>query len=186
MTEIRAWWKADPTERYWIEFDRDREVGGQLQAPRADDPTKSKWPWKMLEETQVGDIVIHWRSSHAADQSQIVGWSVIADEPTVGHFAWDAVRDDSDYGRSLGTIVPLTSFHPLDRPVWARDLRDSADDIMTVRDDLQARYGSPLYFPLTIRNQRLSGIQGYFTKFPRELLPIIAKHGDLELPETLA
>ena len=69
---LDRWWLGDPSERFWLEVgDRGADLGADLNAPAANEVGGRFWSYDLLEEVEVGDVVLHNdRSEHA-----IHGWA---------------------------------------------------------------------------------------------------------------
>src|SRR5688572_23542829 len=106
---LDRWWLGDPSERFWLEVgDRGADLGADLNAPTANEVGGRFWSYDLLEEVEVGDVVLHYdRGEHA-----ILGWSRVVGRAWPDEVVW-AARGTYARGRNIqphrrpGRRVPL-------------------------------------------------------------------------------
>jgi hypothetical protein len=57
---IRAWWKDDPQERYWLETTERRDLGADLNAPQSNHRGDEYWSYSLVRAVRDGDVVFHY------------------------------------------------------------------------------------------------------------------------------
>jgi hypothetical protein len=102
-------------------------------------------------------VIFHW----SVREGQFVGASLVAGPARV-----IGEGDDAQY------YVDLAGFTPLAVPVDLRVLRDKADWIYEMRDELERRHGRPLSLPFQFTSDRsqFRFMSNYFAKMPADLV----------------
>ncbi len=127
--------------------------------------------------------MLHYLTS-ADGGPAIVGWSEATDGPSTGTITWQA---RGTRGRERGHpttgpswFVPLGGLHEFATTVRGRDLDVIEDEVFALRADLEAKYGTPVYFPFfQYRPGEIRAQQGYLAKFPVELLDLLPELADV-------
>ncbi|MEV6305873.1 hypothetical protein AB0M02_41105 [Actinoplanes sp. NPDC051861] len=155
------WWEGDKAERFWVEIRWQDGIGTQLWAPTLDEKGKQN-PWYDLVSTVVaGDVIYHWNTV----EMRFVGRSKAAS---------DARVEPAETGQAF--IVDLEEFTPLRADLSLGYLRLHADELYSLRDELDATYeGRPLYLPWQFYEDRsqFRSMSNYFTKIPRRAVSIL-------------
>jgi hypothetical protein len=162
------WWDDLPAERYWVEIRKVPDIGTSLYCPMADEDGGVD-PWyELVASVRAGEVIYHWN----AREHRFVGRSIAAT---------DAVEDAA---RSTYR-VPLEDFTPIESEVSLQNVRDRAEDIYSLRDDLLRTHGRPLYLPFQFKSDRtqLGFMSNYFAKLPERL--VVSLFGDGGLAEGL-
>lgn len=155
-----------------------REVLGEnLLAPKLDGAGREQWSYSLVSEVRSGDRVLHYRTNDSGGAA-IVGWSEAKDGPSTGTITWQArgTRGRERGGPTTGPswFVPLGGMHGFSTTVRGKDLDVLESELFQLRDDLEARYGKPVYFPFfQYRPGEIRAQQGYLVKFPVELLDLL-------------
>ncbi|QNI35874.1 hypothetical protein [Edaphobacter albus] len=174
MAGIHSWWKSEDKERFWLEVTRRPDIGSNLKAPQAGENGQEHWSYSLIKHLRPGDVVFHYDGN----VQQIVAQSKVVGEHWGDEVLW-AARGTS--ARSAG-IEPhtrpgwyhgLEAFNRLNHPVDLEMIRAKKGAIKVIIDDLQTRYGSPLYFPFEVSNRPMRPLQGYLFKFPHALVNLL-------------
>lgn len=167
------WWSDDPTENLFMEITNRSDMGTDLKAPRTARHGALTPGYSLIEAVRLGDLVVHYSSTAEA----IVGVSLVAGPTEPAPIFWAArgsyARQAGEGPRWLpGTRVPLERFTPLPTPISLENLRQSEDEIMAIRADLEQQFpGHSLYFPWTpYSGGPMRTFQSYLVKFPRAVL----------------
>ena len=151
------WWDSDSKERFWVEIRHVEGIGTYLRCPLVRENGQPD-PWYALVATvDVGDIVFHW----SVREGQFVGASLVAEPARV-----TGSGEDAEY------FVELVGFTPLPVAVDLRTLREKADWIYGLRDELERRHGRPLRLPFQFTQDRsqFRFMSNYFAKMPAALV----------------
>lgn len=152
------WWDGNPDERHWVEIRRLPGLGHSLASPTLDkDGQQNAW-YTLLGTVSAGEMVYHYN----ARESRFVGRSVTAGKAHIDLKA--------------GWIeVPLRDFTPIVATVDLRTLRETAEHIYKLRDQLASNFGGPLYLPFQFTKNRdqFRMLSNYFAKMPAELVSML-------------
>jgi hypothetical protein len=165
---LNTWWNGDPDQRYWMEIATE-DVGHRLIAPKGEDI----WSYDLVSQVQPADRVLHWKNQAILGWSEVTG--PVAVEP---EYTW---QPRGTAGRALpgprttpGWTVPLGGLHPFTPPVTTATLQALKVNLMTLRADLEAQHGKPVYFPFYLYGgTQIRAQQGYLVKLPAELLDVV-------------
>ena len=120
---------------------------------------------------QAYEVIYHWN----AREHRFVGRSI----------AEEAAVEDTAAGRYS---VALRNFTPIAADINLDEVRARADALYSLRDELQAKYGKPLYLPFQFKKDRskLAFMSNYFAKLPAAMVPLLFDDDGLaekQLPE---
>jgi hypothetical protein len=192
--EINAWWRHDPSERYWLEITDRADLGTDLFAPQADYRGRPYWSYNLVTAVQADDVVLHWHKNLAGVPA-IVSWSIASGVPEQATIVWQArgtvgrrtVRREAEPAWRM----PLREFTPLLAPVTQDELRRDEPQLRAVYQDLAERHTGPLYFPFAFSDKRpVRAAQGYLVKMPAHVidvfreLALVPRANQLRLPST--
>lgn len=176
---IDPWWAGHGDERYWMEITLRDDLGGDLMAPQHNAHGKEVWHYSLVQYTEPGDIVFHWHQDWVGEPA-IVGWSEVVGPLSSDSMEWQA---RGTYGRARGHsdelpnwVMPLGGLHEFDRPVTRRILNERFDEVASAIEG--KKYG-PFY---KYRSDELRAFQGYLTKFPAALVPLVRRLSRTKLP----
>lgn len=186
LVEMREWWADDPAERYWIEITDRVDLGANLLAPTTDHSGNPTWSYSLVSHVRPGDLVLHWWKQGTHPKA-VVAYSRAVAEAEDSDIEWVA---HGTYGRGRQAttrpawLVRLDDFTELDEPITLDQLRALEPTVRTVRDQLLAEHGDPLFFPFALSDKRpLRTTQGYLAKFPRALIDALPElSAALEMP----
>lgn len=172
--EFNRWWVDNPDEVYWLEVTDREDIGVDLNAPQQRDDGREYYGYSLITEVREGDIVFHYHK----DKGAIVAWSKASGSYWSDNVIWGA----------RGTAARLAGVRPYLRAGWRHglegiqllrpdvrleELRDRQEAIQAIRDQLEQKYGSSLYFPFEASSRRdLRPTQAYLTKLPFDVLAL--------------
>lgn len=179
---INTWWTQDTGERYWMEINNRDSVGKNLIAPKVNDRGLSEWSYETVSHVRPGDVVLHWRKTEG---SALTGYSHCSVAAFDFFLKW---QSRGTYGRTHAFVgeeeaweALLQGYREFERPVDLARIRQLELAVRSVRDDLTATYGSPLYFPFALSDRRpIRAAQAYLVKFPAALVEAIPELRELE------
>jgi hypothetical protein len=164
-----GWWRANATERFWLESTDRTDVGVDLRAPERDESGKANWRYTLFKDAQVGDLVFHYHKPHEA----IIGASRISGPWFARPIVW-AARGTFARAKGVkphqrpGYVVPLSDYTPLPIPLRLDTLRGDKERIERITASLQAEHPrKALYFPFELGSRPIRPLQGYAFKLPR-------------------
>lgn len=168
---VRAWWRDDLNERFWLEASHRPDRGTDLRAPAANKDGRPYWSYELVREVEAGDVVFHYD----ADAMAITHWSLATGDRWVQDAWWSALGT-----ASRGTPQSLQPhwFCGLHGPFRVTPRLERADLVAqaraseTIRAGLKARVGASPYFPFQHRADGLRISQGYLFKVPAELVAL--------------
>lgn len=185
MADVNDWWSGDPAERFWLVNEKwpGADDEGEIIAPRHHNNGKLSTYDRLCQSTSVNDIVLHYWN-HWTKKQAIMWWSRITSAPWQGELdkAYTNLDTPDLCVPALG--VNYRIIHRLDEPITLEQLRDVGTELRSLRDDLQERYGNPIYFPwqFTRTNSRLQPRQTYLSKLPAAAVSILEGLGGFEIP----
>jgi hypothetical protein len=122
-------------------------------------------PWyELVKAARRDEIVYHYDSNQMA----FIGRSTVDREAE-----YRLLDDEPSY------VVRLKDFEPLSSAVSLASVRTHADDIYTIRDELNTRYQSILYLPFQFKKDRsqLAPMSNYCAKLPSEMARLLFENG---------
>ncbi|GAA1467747.1 hypothetical protein [Microbacterium thalassium] len=168
---INDWWRDRPEERYWMIAPSRGIVGDALMAPVASDDRRFEWSHELVGFTEPGDTLFVW------DRTL----------PVPGIGAW---------GRILGPLsqteaprrgehmlqwrMPISDTLRLASPITLPALRRIGDEIVAIRDDVEALTDGPVYFPFIGSADTLAPAPAYIAKIPRDLVALLSSRFGFE------
>jgi hypothetical protein len=174
---INRWWDGKPDERYWMEITDRPNLGANLLAPTSAKGGKETFSYTLVDHVQEGDVVFHWWSANKPPA--IVAKSTVSGHPFRSRIRWAARSLNSGGERTTAAFeAPLDRFTELDKPVTLGDLRVVESQLRSIRDDLSAAVGNPIYFPWAFSDKRpLRTTQGYLVKLPAAVVAMLGLQG---------
>jgi len=183
---INAWWLPEPRQRFWMEATRRDDLGNALRAPVGGIEDQPVWNYELVTFAEPGDIVFHWHTA-LVGRPAIVGWSTIIGPQYEGDFEWSpagGANKDVVLPPRPHYVMPLGGLHWLPRPITIDDLTTIRGGVIACRLELEARIKGPSYFPFNKYGvDGIRAMQGYFTKFPAELVDILQEHFELDVAD---
>jgi hypothetical protein len=174
------WWQGEPDERYWLEITDRSDLGVDLNAPQLDEAGHEYWGYSLIRDINPGDVVFHYHR---------VARAVVAASRAVGEVWSDEVLWGAHGTVARGAhVIPyprpgwrlaVEDFLPLPAPVTLRDLRDSEESVLDVREALANKHPrASLFFPFELSSRRpLRPTQAYLTKLPAALVTTFSQLG---------
>ena len=188
---ISAWWSGSEDQRYWMEA-TDRDVLGEdLRAPITGNAGLPIWHYELVSHVQPGDVVFHWHAT-LMGKPALVGWSVATGplrkelHTWIAHAGAGAGSQETAVPRP-NWVMPLGGVHLFEKPIGGDELSAIRESILDLKPDQQAASTSFRYFPFTkYGTDRLRAAQAYATKFPRELVELLATQLGLDFDVDVA
>lgn len=176
MVVRNPWWISEPEQRYWMEITHRpyKEIGTNLHCQ-----VRPVVMDELVEYVQPGDRILHWKKGSSGVEAAIVGWSEATGPPA-------RTLDPYDDGPEIPCwTVTLGGLQPFPRPVPSSSLLPLLDQLMDLREQLQAEHGKSIYFPF-VRHIRdgeslIYAPEGYFIKFPVELFDLVPGIGSARI-----
>lgn len=174
MAGIHTWWTSDDKERFWLEVTRRPDIGSNLKAPQNGENGLPHWSYSLITYLRPGDVVFHYDGN----SQQIVARSKVVGEYWDDEVLW-AARGTSARSAGIephtrpGWYLGLEEFSRLRRSVNLETVRASKAAIKELIEGLQARFGSPLYFPFELSDRPMRPMQGYLFKLPQALVGLL-------------
>lgn len=175
---INNWWDSDPDEVYWMEIRQEPlGLGEYLRAPKAGADGNTSWSYELTSYVQPGDKVFHWHKT-ASGEPGIIGWSEAVGPIESMIWSWQA---RGTHGRERGEPIVgptwnmrLTGYTVFERPITRTELNAHRADVLGVLDAVARVQGKPTYAPFqNYGGRELRAQQGYLTKFPAALVPLL-------------
>ena len=144
------WWDGMPSERFWVEIRKVPGIGEEIYTSIINSRGRHDPRWDLVSTLKTGQVVFHYD----ADESRFVGFSTVAEDArTVG----DKYR------------ARLTGFRAIEEVVGLQRLREVADELFVIRDEMVAQYGRPLFLPFqfTADRTQFRMLSNYFTKISK-------------------
>jgi hypothetical protein len=170
--QVNAWWSGDPRQRFWLEITDRPDIGVDLHCPQRDAAGNRNTGYSLIWWVEIGDVVFHYSLNERA----IVAWSRAAGGVTEAPTVWlshrAATRRRLQVARAQpGWWLDVDGPFPLERPLSLAQLRERADDVRAVAEQLRADYPGSLYFPFFFwGGSELRPMQPYLNKLPAELV----------------
>jgi hypothetical protein len=181
IVAINEWWADDPEQKYWMEATRRPIVGEDVRAPTAGTKGQVVWSYELVRFAKPGDIVFHWRTNDTGDR-RLIGWSEVTGIEHLEDDLWAPQTSPDEPVMKPHWVVPLGGLHEFAVPVRLNDVRAHQQEVLGVASALIAEYGDSIYFPFNGHgSDPLRAFQGYFTKFPRELVEVLGQYFDLSV-----
>ena len=145
MLRIHNWWQDRPSECYWLEVTRRRDIGENLKAPQTNEHDGEFWSYSLLEEIRDGDVVYHYDGIAQA----IVARSVASGIAWEDELVW-AARGLSARAASIlphprpGWYFGLERFEKLPVAITLADIRKRVDGLRSLKASLEEEVGGPL------------------------------------------
>jgi hypothetical protein len=185
---INEWWAGQAHQRFWMEATDRNDLGDALRAPIGGSEGQSVWNYDLVAHTHPGDIVFHWHTTLFKSPG-LVGWSEVLGPLQEEQHMWKPKAGPASKGQGtlqMHWVMPLGGLHLLDRPILISDIRTLRDQILGLRVELEGTITGPSYYPFNKYDSpgsvpNIRAMQGYFTKFPAELVELLSQHYDLEL-----
>jgi len=174
MAGIHTWWESDDKERFWLEVTRRPDIGSNLKAPQNGENGLPHWSYSLITHLRPGDVVFHYDGN----SQQIVAHSRVVGEHWNDEVLW-AARGTSARSAGIephtrpGWYLGLEEFNRLARSVDLDTVRKNKAAIKALIDELQERFGSPLYFPFEVSDRPMRPMQGYLFKLPQALVHLL-------------
>ena len=158
----------------FMEITRRDDIGADLKAPSAARGGVATASYVLVPLVRPGDVIIHYDSRREA----IVGVSMAASSAEPAPIYWVS---RGSYARRAGEQAPLAAGHPgrarpvpgADSPVTLAEIRKHRDELLALRERIQARAsGQPIYFPWIPYQDTLRTFQSYLVKMPREAISL--------------
>jgi len=171
------WWERDAGENVWMEITRRDDIGADLKAPSTARGGVATASYALVPLVQPGDVVAHYDSS----QEAIVGVSVASSPAEPAPIYWVArgsyARRAHEQAHWLpGLRVNLDQYRQVEPPVTLAEIRQHKDELLALRERLQARgSGQPIYFPWIPYQDTLRTFQSYLVKMPQEAIGLFPK-----------
>jgi hypothetical protein len=171
---LAYWWERAPGENVFMEITRRDDIGTDLKAPSAARGGATTASYRLVPLVRPGDVVIHYDSR----QEAIVGVSTAASLPEPAPIHWVArgtyARRAGEHARWLpGIRVTLGHYRELDPPVRLTEIRMHRDELLALRERIQARAsGQPIYFPWIPYQDTLRTFQSYLVKMPQDAISL--------------
>ena len=168
------WWERAVGENVWMEITRRDDIGADLNAPvtaRGGGITAS---YVLMSLVQPGDVVVHYDGR----QEAIVGVSVASGAAEPAPVYWVsrggyARRAGAQAQWLPGLRAPLDQYRQLEPPVTLAQIRQHKDELLALRERIQARAsGQPIYFPWIRYRDTLRTFQSYLVKMPHEVISL--------------
>jgi hypothetical protein len=168
------WWEREPGENVWMEITRRDDIGADLKAPSAARGGVVTASYDLVRLVQPSDVIVHY-DSH---QEAIVGVSVATSTAEPAPIYWVA---RGSYARRAGgraqwlpgLRVAVDQYRQLEPLVALADIRQRKDELLALRQRIQARAGGqPIYFPWIPYRDTLRTFQSYLVKMPQEAISL--------------
>jgi hypothetical protein len=172
--QVNAWWAGDPRQRFWLEITDRPDIGVDLHCPQRDAAGNRNSGYSLIWWVEIGDVVFHYSLNERA----IVAWSRAAGGVTEAPTVWlshrGATRRRLQVARAQpGWWLDLDGAFPLEQPLTLAQLRERADDVRAVAEQLRADHAGSLYFPFFFwGGSELRPMQPSLNKLPAELVDV--------------
>jgi hypothetical protein len=173
--QINTWWADDPRQRFWLEITDRPDIGVDLHCPQRDAAGNTNPGYSLIWWVEPGDVVFHYSLNERA----IVAWSRAAGGVTEGPTVWLSHRGETRRRLQVARAQPgwwldLDGPFALGQPLTLAELRERADDVRAVLEQLRAAHSGSLYFPFFFwGGSELRPMQPYLNKLPAELVDVI-------------
>src|SRR5207248_1186259 len=146
--QVNAWWEGAARQRFWLEITDRPDIGVDLHCPQRDAAGNRNTGYSLIWWVDIGDIVFHYSLNTRA----IVGWSRAAGGVNEAPTVWLSHRGETRRRLQVARAQPgwwldLEGPFPLEQPVTLAQLRDHANAVRAVLDQLKAAHPGSLYFP---------------------------------------
>ena len=169
---VNAWWADDPRQRFWLETTDRHDIGVDLHCPQRDTVGNRSPGFSLIWWVEPDDVVFHY----SLNEHAITAWSRAAGHVTEAPTVWlphrAATRRRLLTPRAQpGWWLDLDGPFPLEQPLTLAQLRERADDIRAVLEQLKSDHDGSLYFPFFFwGGSQLRPMQPYLSKLPGELI----------------
>jgi Domain of unknown function (DUF3883) len=164
-------------ENTWMEITRRDDIGADLNAPLAGRGGVATGSYVLVPLVKPDDVVVHYGSR----QEAIVGVSMAASSPEPVPIYW---VPRGSYARRAGAKprwvpglrVAVVHYQQLEPPIKLAEIRRHKDEILSLRQRIQARAGrQPIYFPWIPYQNTLRTFQSYLVKMPKEVISLFPR-----------
>ena len=181
---MNDWWSTDPGQKFWVEITDRPDLGRNIIAPKRAQQGKITPGYELLNFVKEGDLVFHWwRKPKNKEDRGFYGFSEVIGQMQDGLIPWKSrgrYAAGEEFTQKPAKFWNLANFTEFSRPVLIGDLNSSRDEIFKLIENLELKYGKPIYFPFCNREGRVAANQTYFAKIPAELLNLL----NLNFPNT--
>jgi len=169
---MNRWWAEMGAERYWLEITRRKDLGVNLNAPTRNEADQPYWGYSLIREIAHGDIVFHYHQDRHAILAVSRAVGEVWNDTTVWAARGTSARESKvEPHPRPGWYLGVESFTWLDPPLSLDSIRREEQTVRDVREELESRHGTPVYFPLAVSDKRaIRPSQAYLTKLPRALV----------------
>jgi hypothetical protein len=173
--QLNVWWAGDPQQRFWLEITDRPDIGVDLHCPQRDAAGNRNPGYSLIWWVEPGDVVFHYSLNERA----IVAWSRAAGTVTEAPTVWLSHRGETRRRLQVARAQPgwwldLDGPFPLDQPLALAQLRERADNVRSVLEQLKSAYPGSLYFPFYFwGGNELRPMQPYLNKLPAELVDVL-------------
>jgi hypothetical protein len=173
--QVNEWWAEDPRQRFWLEITDRPDIGVDLHCPQRDATGNRNTGYSLIWWVEPGDVVFHYSLNERA----IVAWSRAAGGVTEAPTVWLSHRGETRRRLQVPRAQPgwwldLDGPFPLAQSLTLAQLREHADDVRTVLDQLKSTRAGSLYFPFFFwGGSELRPMQPYLNKLPAELVDVL-------------
>jgi len=172
--QVNAWWEGDARQRFWLEITDRPDIGVDLHCPQRDAAGHTNAGYSLIWWVEPQHLVFHYSLNERA----IVAWSRVAGSVTEAPTVWLSHRAETRRRLQVARAQPgwwldLDGPFPLDQPLTLARLRERADDIRAVLEQLKSTHAGSLYFPFFFwGGTELRPMQPYLNKLPAELVEL--------------
>ena len=174
---MNDWWSTDPRQKFWVEITDRPDLGRNIIAPKRAQQGKITPGYELLNYVKEGDLVFHWwRKPKNREERGFYGFSEVTGQMRDGSIPWKSrgrYATNEEFTQKPAKFWNLVNFTEFSRPVLIQDLDSKKDEIFELIENLELKYGKPIYFPFCNREGRVAANQTYFAKIPAELLRIL-------------
>jgi hypothetical protein len=146
--QVNAWWAGDPRQRFWLEITDRPDIGVDLHCPQRDAAGNRNTGYSLIWWVEPGDVVFHYSLNERA----IVAWSRASGGVTEAPTVWLSHRGETRRRLQVARAQPgwwldLDGPFPLAEPLTLAQLRERADVVRAILEQLRSAHAGSLYFP---------------------------------------
>jgi len=174
---MNTWWDGNGSENLWVEITDRSDLGKNIIAPKRAQQGKVTPGYELLKHVTEGDLIFHWWMRPKSKELRgFYGYSTVVGNMQEGLLPWKSrgrYASTEPEGEKPATFWNLDSFTEFKRPILIGDINAKMPEVLALLDEMEKRYGKPVYFPFCERQGKLAINQTYFAKLPIAFLDVM-------------